>query len=177
MARQAPARRERSAAARADDFERVMRHHRAAWRVERLAWTVGALLLGATVLGVFGDGPLSRTAAGSTRALSVEYDRLLRSSAPAEYRFRAHPSIASAGVIHLRLDQNLVDQMELESITPAPEHQRAGPGYTEFTFLTAPGAIPLTIDFRYRPATFGRHVGRASVAGSRAVRIEQFVYP
>ncbi len=153
-----------------------MRHHRSAWRVERIGWTVMALILVATLLGAFGDGPLSRARAGSA-ALSVEYDRLVRSSSPTQYRFRVSPAQAEQGRLRLRLDQSLVDRMELESIVPQPEHQTAGPDYAEFVFRLAPGERPVTIDMRYRPATFGRQRGSISVAGRDAVAIDQFVYP
>lgn len=160
-----------------EDFERVMRHHRATWRVERIGWCVIALLLAATLLGLFGDGPLSRARAGSDETLSVEYDRLLRSSAPTQYRFRASPALAARGSLRLRFDQSLIEHMEVDSIVPQPEHQLSGPGYTEFIFLLNAGRRPATIDLRYRPATFGRQHGRVSVAGEHALVIDQFAYP
>src|SRR5690606_26776772 len=52
--------------------EAVMRHHRAAWRLERVAWGVMALLLLATLLGAFGGGPLSH-ARSSAGPASLEY--------------------------------------------------------------------------------------------------------
>lgn len=180
MERRAQAPRKRSVTAESFDkqsYDSVMRHHRAAWRVERIGWALGALVLGATVLGVFGDGPLSRAEAGSTDALFVEYDRLLRASAPSEYSFRARPAMAAGGFLRLRFDQALVDRMEIESIVPAPQFQEAGGDHTEFVFRAAPGAASLSIEFRYRPATFGPQSGRVSVAGAHPVQIRQFVYP
>lgn len=112
-----------------------MRHHRAAWRVERVGWVIIALLLAATLLGAFGGGPISHARSGSTQALAVEYDRLLRSHAPTEYRFQAHPSVATGGVVRLRIDNVLMDLMEVDSIVPAPDAQMGGVGYTEFAFL------------------------------------------
>lgn len=169
--------RKREKTADESDFADLMRHHRAAWRVERIGWTVMALLLAATLLGAFGDGPLSHARSGSAQGLSVEYDRLLRSSAPALYRFEANPSLARDGVIRLRFDGALIENMELESIVPEPEAQEAGPGFTEFAFRVAPGDRPAKFDFRFRPATFGHRTGGVSVAGAEAVRINQFVYP
>lgn len=160
-----------------ESYDSVMRHHRSAWRIERYGWALIALVLVATLLGAFGDGPLSRARTGSAGTLSVEYDRLLRSSAPTEYRFQVHPSIASRGVLRLRFDRSLVDHMEMDSIIPAPEQQEAGPGYTQFTFRVAPAGSPVNIDFRFRPATFGPYAGRVSVDGAHPVLIDQFVYP
>lgn len=159
------------------NYADTMRHHRAAWRAERIGWTVMALLLLATLLGAFGDGPLSRAHNGSLQSLSVRYDRLLRASAPTNYRFEANPAIASGGELRLRFDQAMVEGIEIDLIVPTPEREQAGPDYTEFVFNVAPGSSPVRIDFRYRPATFGPHNGRVSVGGAHAVTIDQFVYP
>lgn len=77
----------------------------------------------------------------------------------------------------MRFDQSLVDHMELDSIVPAPERQEAGSGYTDFVFRVAATDSPVRIEFRFRPATFGRHTGRVSVAGAHPVVIDQFAYP
>jgi hypothetical protein len=153
-----------------------MRHHRAAWRVERIGWLLMVLVLAATLLGVFGDGPLSHARSGSSQHLSVRYDRLLRSSAPAQYAFVANAAGASAGELRLRFDRSLMEDIELDSIVPQPETEDAGPDYTEFAFRVR-GNAPVNIDLRYRPATFGRRSGRVSVGGQHAVLIDQFVYP
>ncbi len=159
-----------------EDFAAVMRHHRAAWRVERIGWTIVAALLLGTMFGAFGDGPLSRAGAGSG-AFHVEYGRLLRSSAPAEFRFRADGSAAQGGLIRLRISRSLLDRMEIESIVPQPLRQVAGPGYAEFAFPVTKGAGGIDINVRYRPATFGRQHGEMSLIGSETVSIDQFVFP
>ena len=160
-----------------DDFDEVMRHHRAAWRVERVGWVVMALVLAAALLGLFGDGPLSRAQAGSARTLSAEYDRLVRSSAPTQLRLLVHPSVATQGEVRLRIDRTLLEHMELDSILPEPARQVAGPHHAEFVFPIEPGNAPAQIDIRYRPATFGRQRGTVSIAGAHALRIDQYAYP
>ena len=109
-------------------LDKLMRHHRAAWRVERIAWAVIALSLLAAVLGVFGDGPLSSTRAGESTSLSVEYERLLRSAAPTEYRFDASRIVISDGTLRLRFDQALIDDIEIDTVVPA----------VSYTHLTLP---------------------------------------
>jgi hypothetical protein len=159
-----------------EDFAAVMRHHRTAWRVERVGWTIVAVLLMASMFGMFGDGPLSRAGAGSGD-FHVEYRRLLRSSAPAEFRFRTNGSAAQGGLIRLRISRSLIDRMEIESIVPQPLRQVAGPGYTEFAFPVMKGPGTIDIIVRYRSATFGRQHGQMSLVGSEMVSIDQFVFP
>ena len=159
-------------------LERVMPHHRAAWRAERIAWAVGALALVAALLGLFGYGPLSRTTAGTRDVLEVEYDRVQRSSAPTDYEVTAGAALARAGTVRLRFDQGLVDGMEIDSVVPEPEHVIAGTGYTEFVFNTVPGdGAPARIVYRFRPATFGHRRGRITAPGAPPVLLDQYIYP
>ena len=83
-------------------------HQRREWRIERVGWVLMAGLLLAGLLGLLGDGPLSRATAGSAGALSVEYDRLQRAAAPYEYRFEVDPSLAREGQLRLRFDDALL---------------------------------------------------------------------
>ena len=156
----------------------VMPHHRAAWRVERIAWATIALVLLATLLGVFGDGPVSHARSGSADTVELEYDRLLRAAAPTEYRLSVQPSLATDGRFSVRIDQSLVDMMQLDSIVPEPEAVTAGAGYTEFSFRVAPGPdAPAHVVLQFQPATFGRFVGELSVEGAPPLRVTHFVYP
>lgn len=157
-------------------MDAVMRHHRAGWRVERVGLAIIAIILMGALLGIFGDGPLSHGRSGSARAVSVEYERLLRASAPTEYRFHVDPSLATQGILDLRMDNSLVDLMQVDSIVPEPERQTAGPTYTAFSFRVEPGTS-VTVVFRLRAATFGRHEGQVVVQGAPALSIDHFIYP
>ena len=166
--------------ARKDDplpLEAVMPHHRAAWRVERVGWAVMAFALLGALLGVFGDGPLSQASEGSATALKIEYDRFQRSGAPQIYRFTVHPSISREGSVELRLDQSLIEDMELDSIVPEPQSMRSASGHTSFIFAVAPAREPLLIKFRFRPATFGHRSGRINAEGAPPLNIDHYIYP
>lgn len=158
-------------------MDAVMRHHRADWRVERVGLAVIAIILMGALLGVFGDGPLSHGRSGSGQAVSVEYERLLRASAPTQYRFHVDPSLATQGILDLRMDNSLVDLMQVDSIVPEPERQTAGPTYTAFSFRVEPGTSPASVVFQFRPATFGRHEGQVVVPGAPALSIDHFIFP
>ncbi|QDW66877.1 hypothetical protein [Luteimonas granuli] len=158
--------------------EAVMRHHRAAWRVERIAWATMALLLLGAVLGAFGGGPLSHARSGSPEAVQLEYQRLLRAAAPTEYRLLIQPSFAADGRVAVRIDQALVELMQLESIVPEPDAVAAGAGYTEFSFRIAPDRRSVAhVVLRFKPATFGRFSGELSVDGAPPLAVSHFVYP
>jgi hypothetical protein len=173
-------RKHQSAPSSNDDLylERVMPHHRAAWRVERIAWTIGALALIAAMLGLFGYGPMSRTTVGSTDALQIEYDRFQRSSAPNDFALTVNTALARNGELRVRFDQSLVDHVEFDDIVPEPEKVFAGTGYTEFVFNIAPGErAPAHIAFRFRPTTFGHRTGQVTASGAPPLTLDQYVYP
>lgn len=157
-------------------LSKVMPHHRAAWRVERVGWAVMALAVIAALLGIFGGGPMSRVHAGGG-GVAVEYQRFQRASAENDYRFDVDAALVRDGRLRLRLDQALLDDMELESIIPEPEAVVAGNGHTEFVFLAASTGGQARVRFRFRPATFGRRAGRVEVPGAPPVAIDQIIYP
>lgn len=153
-------------------------HSRREWRIERVGWAVMAILLAAGLLGLFGYGPLSQTIAGEPGKLTVTYDRLQRASAPSEYHFTVAPSLARDGMFRLRFDNVLLEEVEIQSIIPAPEHARSGPGYTEYEFAMAPAeGPPARIQFQFQQATFGHVRGNVSADGAAPLVIDQFILP
>lgn len=158
--------------------EAVMDRHRSAWRLERVSWALMALLLVAAALGVFGGGPASHARTGSARTVELEYDRLLRAAAPTEYRLQVQPGTVRDGQLNVRIAQDLVDVMEIDSLVPEPESVTAGPGYTEFTFrIVAGGRSPAHVVIGFQPVTFGRFSGHISVEGARPLPVSHLVYP
>lgn len=157
--------------------EAVMDRHRSAWRLERVSWALMALLLAAAVSGVFGGGPVSHARTGS-RTVELEYDRLLRAAAPTEYRLQVRHDAAREGRLDVRIDQDLVDVMEMDAFVPEPEAVTAGPGYTQFTFrIEAGGDSPAHVVIGFQPTTFGRFRGRILVEGAPALHVSHLVYP
>lgn len=152
-------------------------HQRREWRIERVGWALMAALLLAGLLGLLGDGPLSRARAGDG-ALTVDYDRLQRAAAPYAYRFEADPSLARDGRLRLRFDDALLEDVELQSVIPEPESVAAGPGYTEFAFEMDAGAgPPAHIAIVYQHRTFGHVAGRITTTGAPPLVVDQFVFP
>jgi hypothetical protein len=154
-------------------------HSRREWRFEHVGWAVMALLLAAGLLGLFGYGPLSQASAGEPGTLTVTYDRLQRAGAPSEYRFTVAPSLSRDGVFRLRFDDALLEEVDIQSIIPEPEHVRSGAGYTEYEFaMDAARGPPARIQFQLQQATFGHVRGNVTAEGAAApLVIDQFILP
>jgi hypothetical protein len=159
-------------------IEEYPAHQRREWRIERGGWVVMAALLLAGLLGLLGHGPLSHAVAGTPGKLTVAYDRLQRSSAPNEYRFRASSTLAREGELRLRFDDALLEDIELTSILPEPVQMRSGPGYTDFVFAMDMAEGPSArIQFQFQPSTFGHVRGCVTAAGTEPLVIDQIIFP
>ena len=159
------------------EIDEDLAHQRLEWRLERIGWTLMALLVLAALLGLLGYGPMSRASAGDAATLSLDYDRVQRASAPTEYRFHAAPALSGNGEVRLRFDASLLEEVELESIRPEPREVRTGPGYTEFAFATDGGERPADIVFQFRPATFCHVRGQVATQGAAPLLLDQYVLP
>lgn len=137
-----------------------------------------AVLLAAGLLGLLGYGPLSQARAGAPGTLSVTYDRLQRTSAPSEYHFTIAPSLARDGELRLRFDDTLLDEVDMQSIIPQPEHVRTGPGYTEYVFaMDATAGPPARVQFQFQQTTFGHVRGSVTADGAAPLVIDQIILP
>lgn len=73
------------------------------WPVQRVGWGVGALIIVAALLGVFGSGPLSAATAGDEETLLVHFQRFVRHKGQGELVVKVGPNQASAGQVELWL--------------------------------------------------------------------------
>jgi hypothetical protein len=135
-----------------------------------------ALVLIASLLGAFGGGRLSRATA-SVPGVHLDYARLQRADAPAEYRFRAAPSLARGGVLTLRIARRLDDLMEIERIEPEPRESRTTAEGLEYDLQTRADGGPVEVMIRYRPLRFGRYRGEVQLGDAPPLPTDQFVYP
>jgi hypothetical protein len=146
------------------------------WRVERVGWVAMGLIVAAALLGVFGGGPLSHAYARAD-GVELRYERFQREQAPDAWRLAVDPALTRGGRFHVRVDQTLLDVLELDRIEPQPVAQVAGPGYVDSVFDAHGGDRPASVDFRFRPARIGRITGRVTIDDGAPLFIDQFVYP
>ena len=156
------------------DVEEDPGFQRGQWRISRLVWACLLVTMAATLLGVFGNGPLSRAhAADPGAALSVEYQRVVRLGSPT--RLVVHARSTRAGPLQLRLGRSLLQAFRLEQVTPEPMSAVALPDGVEYRFETgASDAVAVTFDLE--AATPWRVAGWIGTPGG-TIRISQFVLP
>jgi hypothetical protein len=154
------------------------------WRIERVAWSVMALLLVAALAGAFGNGPLSWREAGEPGGqLRLDYERFIRNQSPVLLRLRVGPGAADAdGRVRLWISRRYLEGFKVEQLTPEPEWVEAAPDRTIFVVRLAEPAEPSVVIARLEAETVGSVkavVGLESAVGGEGARVEfsQFVYP
>lgn len=135
------------------------------------------LVLVAGLFGVFGRGAVAhRSITSQDGSLTVEYDRFVRLHAPAALNVR----VPSGRPLRVHLDDAYLENMEVLSIMPAPESQRATPGGVDFIFASQRDAGGRAV-FRFKVQRIGSLAGTVTPGSddgdATAVRIHQFAYP
>lgn len=140
--------------------------------VQRIAWSLLALVPLAAVAGLFGGGLFSETTAGGAAAgVTVSFDRFARLSADTELELRLERADGPSAV---SISRSLLDRYDISEIRPEPERVVTRPNRIEYVFAASSSG---TARFAVQPSSPGSSSGTVTVAGGAPVRISQFVFP
>jgi hypothetical protein len=155
--------------------QRVVRRE---WWAERVGWLVIAAIWIAALLGLLGPGPLtSRERESSDGRLKVEYYAVPRYSAPAELRIAFEPLGSAEEFIELAISQSILDEIKLESITPAPVESRLGQQRVIHRFRTIDLGDRGHVVYRFEHESFGPLSGSITLLPESEIQLSQFVCP
>lgn len=159
------------------EIDQDLDHERRAWKWRRAGWTGITLVLAAAVAGLFGPpGVFSRATAGEPGSeLWVEYPRFLRMSRPAELRIHFQ---ANDPTVRLWLDDQLLDSLDVDHMTPQPSGAVAASGRTVFEISASPTTSrPAVVVLAIEAVGAGVVDGRVGLVGGPEVRLRQLIYP
>ena len=143
-------------------------------RLKHIVFCLLVALILASLLGLFGRGPLA-DASAEGEGLRVEYERFTRTSAQTVVRLEVGPR-QPAGV-KLWLSQLYLEEVELVRVWPAPSAQWADAGRLHFEFERADPTQPLRVEFHVIARRLGRLLGEVGLAGGAGVKFDQLAYP
>ncbi|HYE63641.1 MAG TPA: hypothetical protein VD997_16740 [Phycisphaerales bacterium] len=168
----------------AADIEHAGEEHfsqeRREWVIQRTAWAVMALILVAALLGLFGNGPLSKRVVESDPAgLRMEYQRIVRYQAQTQLKLRIDE--VQGEEVTVTFGDGYFEHFELDTVVPEPDEQRSGDGQLVLVFKPARERGPVEVSVRAKVEKLGTIDGSVSVEGAgdvpRRLRFEQFALP
>ena len=143
------------------------------WRIERVSWTLMALVLAASLLGFTGHGYFSERRIGSSESgLEASYHRFERRAAPTLFTVRLTGMPAATTRLHI--NQDFVQNVEALRVYPQPQRVELGTDFLTYVFDTGAAG---TIVFRYEPAAAGALEIELGLEGRPPLALAQFVYP
>jgi hypothetical protein len=150
------------------------------WRIQRVAWSLMAVLVAAALLGFLGSGRFARrSVVAPDGTLRVDYERFLRRGNRTTLVIRVRPAeSAAASALVLRIAQAYLHGMRVESVFPPPRRTQAGPDHVTFDFdvdSLQPG--PFTFTIHLVPERLGGSQAAIRIGGGPAVGFHQWVYP
>jgi hypothetical protein len=145
------------------------------WRVERLGWTLFALLILAALLGIFGSGLLS-AATVEQGVLRVNYNRFERFETPTAFEIHVVAE-AGAAAVAVWLPHDYLQHVEVTNISPEPQEVRTGANRLTYIFALQDAADAGRITFYLTPLRVGPLAAQVGVDAAPPVQFTQFVYP
>jgi len=160
------------------DVAQDLRFQRWEWAVQRVGWAAFVLILVAGLLGLFGDGPLSRGRAGTRETrLWVEYERLQRYQAQATLQVHVARETIGDGTLRLWIGRDYAEGVRLRQLTPSPEATEVAGDRLIGVFRVGAGPGPATVTLQAQPTVRGRQRVRLGLVDGPAVDFTILVYP
>jgi hypothetical protein len=139
------------------------------WIIQRIGWLLMAVFVLSGLLGLFGEGPLSKKiiTAGNQK---LEYQKFSRHEARMELKFDLN-SGATGNMISFT--NQYLEKFRIESILPEPKTNQVTNERIQYYFE---GSGPMTITFYLVPQAFG-NMNEKVLANNQQLNFHQFIYP
>ena len=150
-------------------------HQRREWLLERVGWSLIAVVLAAGLLGALGPGLLgTREAASRDGALRAKYSLVERYDAPNVLELWLTPKTTDPT---LEFSQSFMDAITVEQFVPAPASSASRSGRVALRFHTEADATEHKIICRYKHNQFGLLQYEIVLAGHGPLQVQQLVVP
>jgi hypothetical protein len=150
------------------EIEEEIGLHKKGWVVQRVGWVLLFAFILSAVLGLFGEGPLSKRVV-NTGTIKTEYERFGRHEHETPIKFDSK----SESISIVSVPQHYLNEFKLSKVVPEPESQSSSEGYINYTFK---GEHNYNVTFYFDPLKFGNESGVIKV-NSYSIPFNQTIYP
>ncbi len=142
--------------------------HERGWKIQRIGWVLIFVFMILALLGVFGDGPLSKrkVQVGNT---VIKFDQFLRYEHETQLKLESE----NENIATVSIPLAYLNKLKLTEVIPEPEKQIASNGYINFIFR---GEENHSLTFFLDPNKPGKVEGDIKV-NSYTIPLKQTIYP
>lgn len=155
-----------------------MEFQKRSWVIQRIGWVISAVVILLASLGLFGNGVLSDAKAGQEDGvLWLEYPRFERFQDEFRMKVHAKEGVATENEITIQLNLDYLENVEVNSISPAPDSEIKDADWITYIFKTNNQSSPFTAYFYVTAQKAGPLSGTFRVQNGEMVSFSQFIYP
>ena len=160
------------------EINQDMDFQRRCWKVQRIGWTIMALLILGGLLGLFGRGPFSRTLISDPSIpLSLEYERFGRYQSRLTLNVHVNPGAFEAGKVRLWFSQDFLSRVQIQGITPHPDGTELSSSGMIYLFTLAEPNQGGDVILHGEPQAIGLLSGKVGLSESHSIPFTQWIYP
>lgn len=148
------------------------------WRYQRIGQLAVILLVLAGAIGLFGGGVIGvRQQSDASGRLLIEHPRFMRADAAYEIRLEVSPRLVEHRELNLWIDRTILKNLQIETISPAPESVQLQAGRYLYRFSAEAGQELAPIAFYVRSRGMGSSRGRIGIVNGPDLAVGYFIYP
>ena len=147
------------------------------WMVERIGWAAMALLVLLGLLGLFGDGPISRAEKTSPGGLKIAYERFERRTNPTLIDLEFPPEAVQNGQLRWWINRDFVKRVQIDGIFPNPEQQETTPDRLIYINNVPDAAGTIQIRLNISAEKSGRLPVEIGWLDGESLQFSQFIFP
>lgn len=147
------------------------------WTFERIGWIGMALLILLGLLGLFGDGPISRATQTSPGGLKVTYERFERQTSPSNMQLEFPQEAVQNGQLRWWINRDYVERVQIDGIIPNPEQVETTADRIIYTVNAQDATGPIRIKLNISAEESGNLAGEVGWLDGDSLQFSQFIFP
>ncbi|MDZ4839611.1 MAG: hypothetical protein SGJ04_06350 [Bacteroidota bacterium] len=144
------------------------------WQIEKLVWSLSALVLLAGALGLFGRGLLSYRTETTNKGTEINYAKLLRYQTEEEFSV-TFKDVSVKDKIWISIDDESLKKLGISASNPTPNKVIAVANAKRFEYLA--NDTNFIISFKMRPNISWSSILRLKTFKGDEPNLSQFIYP